>query len=345
MDRWKRLGCAGLGCLGLLLLLPSIVVGAPFCVGAILSLPGLLQPECLASTPLPGSRPISEDPGAVQVLGTLCNSSPGGRLQDVVWHDAGWLVGTRVAEAWWWSADGSQERPFGFRDAVSVSTLPDGAFLVGTDGGKVEIWRDGEFVREVADHGMRVSWAGARPGDPADIASVGEGGFSSGNLRWIGHDAIEGRLDGTAFCGAWSPDGHQLAICEGGTVSVHDTAGVESHEFDSSWVYHVAWSPDIDRIAVAANGKGILLLDGEWNQLGKHRTHSSPRGGLAWSPDGSVFAVATYGSVLWMVDREGREVARFDAGQGNIQAVAWSDDGTQLATAGSGGSLRIWGIP
>jgi WD40 repeat protein len=100
---------------------------------------------------------------------------------------------------------------------------------------------------------------------------------------------------------AWSPDGAQLAIAEGGRLRViaPDSHGRESQSFAVTATpppagagmsaRNVAWSPDGERIALAASA-GIETFD--LHDGTTQRVAALQVGGLLWSPDGMRIAYA-----------------------------------------------------
>ncbi len=327
--------------------LPLVLAAA--LIPSILSfLPGM-GPECVPSAPTPGSKAITGDTvsPSLEVLGVLCDPDERGLVQDLLWQDGGWLVTARGREAVWWSADGQDERRMGIYGALSLREMPDNSILAGLEGGDVSIWKDGEQVREIADHSSDVWWTEARPTDPNEIVSIGRGiPDFNGDLRWTDHRPLERKLDGNGWCGAWSADGSQLAVCEGGTVTLYsdDGANQSKRETGVTWIYQVEWPPQgTDRLAVCGDGVGVVVFDKDGTELNRRGVDGTPRT-LAWSPDGSVFAVGTWGGSLWIFDRDGTALYRKDLDKGRIQALAWSEDGTLIATGGEGGLVHVWGL-
>ena len=306
-----------------------------------------LAPPCLPTAPRDGAGPIAHSPRKVTQLGTLCDSSKVSLVQDIAWHESGWLAAGRDQEVTWWAADGSTQRGLVIHSALTVEPLPDGSILAGTDQGNVEVWRDGVLLRTVTDHRSEVRWVGARPGSPQDIVSVASRMPFAGDVYWAS-TGDSSKLAGVAWCGAWRPDGKRVALCQGSLFSVHDPTGSEvaRRSPGASWIYQVAWAPGrTDRFAVAGDNMGVVVTDTRTGkELAVLSTDGTPRD-LAWSPDGSLIAIGTWGGSLWLLDSDGNQLARWDGKQGRIQSVAWSADGTWIATGGDGGLFRIWGVP
>lgn len=69
--------------------------------------------------------------------------------------------------------------------ALCIRGLEDGRFLVATEDGEVAVWKHEEQLEVVRTHSGDVRWADARPGKPAEIASVGRGiPGMNGDLKW-----------------------------------------------------------------------------------------------------------------------------------------------------------------
>ncbi len=148
---------------------------------------------------------------------------------------------------------------------------------------------------------------------------------------------------------AWSPDGKYLASTgQDLTVKVWEPAAgrcLRTFQLNSPG-NALAWSPTMDRVAVACDASVALitLKDGELREV----ADAAIKSGLAWSPDGARFVVGTgtpttftltvYDAATWTADRAitSEELAG--------QSAIWSPDGKQLAATLGDGIVRIWDV-
>src|SRR5436190_7123183 len=102
----------------------------------------------------------------------------------------------------------------------------------------------------------------------------------------------------------------------------------------SSWIKHIAWSPDGKILASPSVDKTVRLWD---LQTGKHlqtlEKHSGVVYSVAWSPDGKTLASSSdYKTIsLWDV-QTGRSLRTLEGHVSNVYCLAWSLDGKTLAS-------------
>ncbi len=154
----------------------------------------------------------------------------------------------------------------------------------------------------------------------------------------------------------WSPDGRQLLIGAGDSLSGKigfrvevidpnaETNRVYLGDFSSQSV--ARWSPDSKRIAVYCGraDKTIQVWDLQTRTI---VAQSEPLEGflghMDYSPDGGRIALGGNGGNLVVFDiASGRTFANPNAESANIRSIRWSPSGTRLMTCGENGKLRLW---
>jgi WD40 repeat protein len=112
----------------------------------------------------------------------------------------------------------------------------------------------------------------------------------------------------------------------------------------SDWVYHVAWSPNGQRLATASVDQTGRIWDAETgSELVVLRGHDDEVWGVAWSSDGQRLATASVDQTGRIWDAEtGSELVVLRGHDDEVRGVAWSPDGRLLATASGDWTARIW---
>jgi hypothetical protein len=146
---------------------------------------------------------------------------------------------------------------------------------------------------------------------------------------------------------AWSPDGKYLASTgQDLTVKVWEPAAgrcLRTFPLNSPGSA-VAWSPTLDRVAVACDASVALitLKDGEVREV----ADAAVKSGLAWAPDGARFVVGSgtaptftltvYDAATFTAERAitSEELAG--------RSATWSPDGKRLAAALGDQIIRTW---
>jgi YD repeat-containing protein len=128
---------------------------------------------------------------------------------------------------------------------------------------------------------------------------------------------------------------------EDGRVQIWDQAGglLETLAEESSWVEHLAWTPD-GRILAAASGRTIQLWK-DRESLGVWYDARRSVLAIAWAPDGKRLATAANkGLHLWRVGGDlPSQLLEFP---GAAVALDWRPNAKALAVGTQDGFLQIW---
>jgi WD40 repeat protein len=144
----------------------------------------------------------------------------------------------------------------------------------------------------------------------------------------------------------WSPDGLKIAVS--GSFGIHiytDQLKDASTQLDYANIpYHIAWSPDSEKLAVANADSSVQVWDVRTGSLVANLLgHTAGAASVTWSPDGSrVASAGVDGTIrIWDVSPQRMiRVLQFD--ERPVRAVGWSPDGSKLVSAGSESGLHIW---
>lgn len=103
--------------------------------------------------------------------------------------------------------------------------------------------------------------------------------------------------------------------------------------------FHVAWSPDGARAAVAlSGGKAVILRISDGGVLREISTDAGPTIGVAWSPDGRLLATTGYSRQVKIWDPDSGELLRaMRQHEGPGVNVLFSPDGSRLYSTGTDG--------
>ncbi|MDX2157648.1 MAG: hypothetical protein SFW09_14190, partial [Hyphomicrobiaceae bacterium] len=263
-----------------------------------------------------------------------------------------------------WDTSANQIRPLAasHADAVAaVAVAADGQhFASGAWDGEIRIWetRSGALQHTIASPGPPVVALGYRT--PQRLVAMHTNGSWSiiepirGQLLMRSTatadrkvSAADVALDGRTVIVALADGASPFSIegwvpANGGVTTV--TSRLTGH---LDWVYAVASSPDIRRVASASADGTVRLWD--WaaaRELHRLSGHSSHVRALAFSRDGALVAgAADDGRMIVWSTSTGAVTARID-GPGSIpRALAFSVDGRTLTAASEDGQIRQWTVP
>jgi WD40 repeat protein len=149
---------------------------------------------------------------------------------------------------------------------------------------------------------------------------------------------------------AFSPDGKLLAVGTGepkqvGTVTLWDVATRErlwTHT-EKAGVPALAFSPDVQTLAIAVYANAARLLDIAGGRVKTTLNHPKEVRAVAFSPDGKFLATACWDRTLRVWDVATGEVTLTCSGhRDRIFALGFSADGKHLLSAAGDDGAKLW---
>jgi len=212
------------------------------------------------------------------------------------------------------------------------------------------------WQRQLPEAVTALRWRSAADAAGEDLLSAGAdgwvrchaGGHGGEGVAWQAHDGGITELclhPASVQTSSGTRTGHPGATVasagEDGCVRLWNAGGGLHATLaeESSWVEHLAWSPDGKALAAAA-GRSIQLWRGE-ESLGVWYDAARVVLALAWAPDSRRLATAANkGLYLWQVG--GQAPVQLMAFPGAPVALGWRPDGRALAVGTQDGFLQVW---
>lgn len=192
----------------------------------------------------------------------------------------------------------AEAKAIGALPLAAAPHAPSGGCLVGTDDGRLLLWRpDGELKALAVESGQWVEHVAARDADGDDARIAYTAGRTVTVLNAAGD--VVARLDdhpSTVAGIAFSPDGRMLAAAHYDGVSLHD-----------------------------------LAKDGPAERLEWHGSHTA----LAWSPNGKFIVTAMQDREMhcWrLADRTGMRMSGYPS---KIRTLSWTADSAYVVASGA----------
>ena len=112
----------------------------------------------------------------------------------------------------------------------------------------------------------------------------------------------------------------------------------------TDWVWAVAWSPKVDRIASASGDDTAQVWDAFSGQdLNIYSHHTDSVYSVSWSTDGTKIASASADKTVQTWDATYSDHFYTYTGHTSwVWTVAWSPDGKRIASAGGDGTVQVW---
>lgn len=159
--------------------------------------------------------------------------------------------------------------------------------------------------------------------------------------QWIAHPLGALRV-------RYSPDGKFIASSgQDGKAHIYDSsnyARLATIDHGDTWVEHIAWHRQSDRILTAA-GKQLKLSGVDGSLIQQFEEHKSTIADVAWNPAApDLFATSSYnGARLWNLKQSRHK--RLLEWKGSLLNIAYSPNGKVLAAGCQDGAAHIWLLP
>lgn len=149
---------------------------------------------------------------------------------------------------------------------------------------------------------------------------------------------------------AWSPDGKNIAIAAGDSISIHEAVQFSETESFRGHVGNIttmSWSPDSRWLASGANNDDIIHIWDVTNnsEVMTLRGHDGWIRSVSFSPDGRYLASGSTDLSIRIWDLAQQQTIAVLTGHTDlVGGLAWSADSTLLASAARDGTVRMWDI-
>ena len=227
----------------------------------------------------------------------------------------------------------NQEDPrgweWGYLEGLYASDLLTLQFPAGGSFGGVAVSRDGKYIASVI----------SGPQQQVHVWSADDGKL----LYTLPATANEHRL-------VFRPDGRQLAVAGGGSVSVWDLDSRKhtEHRVHVGVVVGVVYSPDGKWLATASWDGTVKVWDAATGTLRfapLSPPHSDRAHSVAFSPDGEWLATGDQDGKVYLWNAlTGVNAHTLEGHKSPVYGVAFAPDGERLASAGSNGNMRLWDL-
>lgn len=151
--------------------------------------------------------------------------------------------------------------------------------------------------------------------------------------------------DKVEYAGFSSDDSAAITVTRDGAVYIWDlsTGAQRSAMFSDLLVSYAVPSPDLSKLMVITEGKGILLDVDNQQRLWEYVPGNASVNAIAYSPDGKYILIGSSDKRAYLLDvSNGVEVRRFVGHSQAVTAVAFTGDGTNLMTGSTDATVQLW---
>lgn len=151
--------------------------------------------------------------------------------------------------------------------------------------------------------------------------------------------------DKVEYAGFSSDDSSAITVTRDGAVYIWDltTGAQRSAMFSDLLVSYAVPSPDLSKLMVITEGKGILLDVDNQERLWEYVPGNASVNAIAYSPDGRYILIGSSDKRAYLLDvTNGVEVRRFVGHSQAVTAVAFTGDGTNLMTGSTDATVQLW---
>ena len=161
----------------------------------------------------------------------------------------------------------------------------------------------------------------------------------SGELRWTRKDLHQNGLLSLSI----HAETDRIATSgQDGTVLIWDANDgkiLHSLKLGASWVEHLAWSDNGEKLAVAA-GRYVHIVNSDGNEQWKTEAHKSTVSAISWSKPDEI-ATACYGQVSFFNIKKQQENQKLEW-QGSLISMVLNPEGDIVACGSQDNSVHFW---
>ncbi len=156
---------------------------------------------------------------------------------------------------------------------------------------------------------------------------------------------LKDHYDCVEYAGFSSDDSAAITVSRDGAVFIWDLqTGIQrSAMFSDLLVSYGVPSPDLSKLMVITEGKGILLDIDNQTRLWEFVPGDATVNAIAYSPDGKYILIGSSDKKAYLLDvTTGVEVRRYLGHTQGVTAVAFTGDGTKLMTGSTDATVQLW---
>ncbi len=156
---------------------------------------------------------------------------------------------------------------------------------------------------------------------------------------------LKDHYDKVEYAGFSSDDSAAITVSRDGAVFIWDLqTGIQrSAMFSDLLVTYAVPSPDLSKLMVITEGKGILLDIDNQQRLWEFIPGEAKVNAIAYSPDGKYILIGSSDKRAYLLDvQTGVEVRRYAGHTKEVTAVAFTGDGSHMMTGSTDATVQLW---